>query len=73
MRTIAGCTFQTIDLRWGIRSEGAEALKHDVEATGWEEKARAVCSENWILESILSHFEKLKALLADSPLKRLRS
>ena len=52
--------------------EAAAGLEDDVETSKCEQKAKAACSEGWMLESTQSHIEKLKSLLLTSPLKHLR-
>jgi hypothetical protein len=53
--------------------EANVGLENDADASKWGEQARATAIESWMLnESTLPQLEKLKTLLAASPLKHLR-
>ena len=51
--------------------EAAVGLEDDAAAAKWEERAKALATEGWMLESTRSQLERLKGLLQSSPLKNL--
>lgn len=51
--------------------EAAVGLEDDTAAAKWEEQAKALATEGWMVESTRSQLEKLKGLLQSSPLKNL--
>ena len=51
--------------------EAAVGLEDDAAAAKWEEQAKALATEGWMLESTRSQLDKLKGLLKSSPLKNL--
>jgi tetratricopeptide (TPR) repeat protein len=53
--------------------ESATGIEDDAEAARWEQEARAISPESWMLESTQSRLERLQELLAESPLKHLQS
>ena len=53
--------------------EAAVGLEDGTSADEWERRAKAVNPQSWMLESTASQLEKLKALLAASPLKHIQA
>lgn len=53
--------------------EAAVGLEDGTSADEWERRAKAVNPQGWMLESTASQLEKLKALLAASPLKHIQA
>jgi tetratricopeptide (TPR) repeat protein len=51
--------------------EAAVGLGDDAAAAKWEEQAKPLAGEGWMLESTRSQLDKLKGLLQSSPLKNL--